>query len=456
MERLRSYVQNLTWLKSGLFWRTFLMLAILITCSMLAWFANFRSIENAPNASQISAQLSSITNLTRSALQHAGASSPSQLIDELAKFENLLLVKISSNDKVSPIRIDSIQYEIQEKLKLRLPAETRFASEINGKPGFWLSIRTQKSDYWLRFDEARITPPLKESLINWATITFFLTLLGAALISKLINDPLAKLSEAARLVATGKRPHPLPEAGPKEIMETNISFNRMVDDLVRIDADRAVILAGISHDLRTPLARMQLEVEMAHLEEDAMMGMQTDLQQMDAIIAQFLDYAKPLENMKFEVVNISDLLQQLMDEYSRVATLLLRTAIDPNLKVMGNPTELRRLFTNIIENARRYGKTPGSPVITLDVQCGPKKRDRKPTILISFRDHGPGVPEHDIPRLLKPFTRADAARSQANGSGLGLAIVDRIVKRHHGKLRLYNHHTGGLVTVIAFTEHREN
>ncbi len=456
MERLRSYVQNLTWLKSGLFWRTFLMLAILITCSMLAWFANFRSVENVPNATQISNQLTSLTNITRSAVQSASASTISQLISDLQKSEGLLLQRVSSNDKVTPIHSDSAHFEIQEKLKQRLPPQTRYATEINGRPGFWLSIQTSQADYWLRFDDARISPPLKDSLINWATITFFLTLLGAALISKLTNDPLAKLSEAARQVATGKRPHPLPEAGPKEIMETNISFNRMVDDLVRIDADRAVILAGISHDLRTPLARMQLEVEMAHLEEDAMLGMQTDLQQMDAIIAQFLDYAKPLENMKFEVVNISDLLQQLMDEYSRVPTLLLRTSIDPNLKVMGNPTELRRLFTNIIENARRYGKTPGSPVITLDVQCGPKKRDRKPTILISFRDHGPGVPEHDIPRLLKPFTRADAARSQANGSGLGLAIVDRIVKRHHGKLRLYNHHSGGLVTVIAFTESRDD
>ncbi len=456
MERLRSYVQDLSWLKSGLFWRTFLMLAVLITCSMLAWFANFRSMENTPNANQISAQLMSLINLTSSALQHTETTQTAKFINDLAQSEGLTIHYASAGDSVSHFNTDAFQYEIQEKLKNRLPSTSRIASKLNGVPGFWVSIQANHKSYWIRFDDNRITPPLRDSLINWATITFFLTLLGAALISKLINEPLAKLSEAARLVATGKRPQPLPEAGPREIMETNISFNRMVDDLIRIDADRAVILAGISHDLRTPLARMQLEVEMAHLEEDAMLGMQTDLQQMDAIIAQFLDYAKPLENMKFEAVNISDLLQQLMDEYSRVPTLLLRTAIDPNLKVMGNPTELRRLFTNIIENARRYGKTPGSPVITLDVQCGPKKRDKKPTILISFRDHGPGVPEHDIPRLLKPFTRADAARSQANGSGLGLAIVDRIVKRHHGKLRLYNHHSGGLVTVIAFTEHRDH
>lgn len=456
MERLRSYVQGLTWLKSGLFWRTFLMLAVLITCSMLAWFANFRSMENTPNANLIVSQLTSLFNVTSSALRNAGAAQINSLVHDLAQSDGLIIQIASYGDRVTGFNSESFQYEIQEKLKEKLPANTKFASTLNGVTGFWVSTEVNHKTYWLRFDDSRITPPLKDSLINWATITFFLTLLGAALISKLINEPLAKLSEAARLVATGKRPQPLPEAGPREIMETNISFNRMVDDLVRIDADRAVILAGISHDLRTPLARMQLEVEMAHLEEDAMLGMQTDLQQMDAIIAQFLDYAKPLENMKFEVVNISDLLQQLMDEYSRVPTLLLRTAIDPNLKVMGNPTELRRLFTNIIENARRYGKTPGSPVITLDVQCGPKKRDKKPTILISFRDHGPGVPEHDIPRLLKPFTRADAARSQANGSGLGLAIVDRIVKRHHGKLRLYNHHSGGLVTVIAFTETREH
>ena len=101
--------------------------------------------------------------------------------------------------------------------------------------------------------------------LGWAGVVGVLSLLGAALISSLINLPLARLTAAARAIAQGKRPTPLPEKGSKEIIEANRSFNQMVDDLQQVESDRAVILAGISHDLRTPLARMQLELEMAKL-----------------------------------------------------------------------------------------------------------------------------------------------------------------------------------------------
>jgi signal transduction histidine kinase len=104
-----------------------------------------------------------------------------------------------------------------------------------------------------------------------------LSLLGAALISSLVNLPLARLTAAARAIAQGKRPAPLPEKGSQEIIEANRSFNQMVDDLQQLEKDRAMILAGISHDLRTPLARMQLEVEMANLSQEAREGMQSDI-----------------------------------------------------------------------------------------------------------------------------------------------------------------------------------
>jgi len=114
-------------------------------------------------------------------------------------------------------------------------------------------------------------------LLGWATITMSLTLVAAVFISRLINQPLSSLSACAKLLAKGRQPKPLPETGLKEICETNASFNQMMQDLARIDSDRAIILAGISHDLRTPLTRMQLEVEMAaDLSEEARQGMQSD------------------------------------------------------------------------------------------------------------------------------------------------------------------------------------
>ncbi|MES2105124.1 MAG: ATP-binding protein [Pseudomonadota bacterium] len=418
--------------------------------SMAAWFASFRMVERTPRAQQIAAQIVSVVTITRAALTHSAPDRRTELLIDLASNEGIRIYLLENTDKIEPPEETPIYRELQSLVRERLGEDTRFAKKMNNVPGFWISFEIDGDQYWLKLDEGRLEPATGLQLLGWAAITLFLTLLGAAFISKLINEPLARLSSAARMLAKGKQPKPLPEAGPNEIKETNISFNQMVEDLVRIESDRAVILAGISHDLRTPLARMQLEVEMATLSDDARLGMQSDLSQMDAIIGQFLVYAKPSEELNFEFVSLSDMLEQIVEEYSRQSDIIIRAAIHPNMEVQGNTVELHRLFTNIMENARRYGKTADTPITHLDIRTSYKNKEKKQGIMLSFRDHGQGVPEADLPRLLRPFTRLDAARSQANGSGLGLAIVERIVKRHHGKLRISNHANGGFAVLIAF------
>ncbi len=171
--------------------------------------------------------------------------------------------------------------------------------------GFWVSFKIDDDEYWLMLDRERIGRTSSLQWLGWATVVLLLSLLGAVFISSLINQPLARLTAAARAIAKGQEPEPLPETGPTEIKEANRSFNQMVGDLKRIESDRALILAGISHDLRTPLARMLLEVEMApNWPTMRAQGMQSDLAQMDAIIGQFLDYAKPADTARFTRVDI--------------------------------------------------------------------------------------------------------------------------------------------------------
>ncbi|HEX7635694.1 MAG TPA: ATP-binding protein, partial [Noviherbaspirillum sp.] len=283
--------------------------------------------------------------------------------------------------------------------------------------------------------------------LGWGTITLVLVLLGAVFISRLINQPLARLTSATRAVAKGQKPDPLPEKGPTEIREANRSFNQMVADLNRVESDRAVILAGISHDLRTPLARMQLELELARLPEDARQGMQSDLEQMDAIIGQFLEYARPNDKSQQEMIDLSALLTDCARETARLHDVKIRTDIAGNLSVMGNCTDFKRVIHNLIENARRYGKTPDTDTTEIDIRA---HLENGKTV-IEVGDHGPGVPDTEMERLLRPFTRLDNARGQANGSGLGLAIVDRIVKRHQGSLKLFNRESGGLLIKISIS-----
>ncbi|MFZ6672305.1 ATP-binding protein [Undibacterium sp. Xuan67W] len=446
---MRSYLNNFEWLRSGLFWRTFFLLAILVMGSMATWFASFRMVERAPRTQQIAAQVVSIVTITRAALTHSAPDKRRELLFDLASNDGIRVYLLEDTDDIEEQDATPAFEELRVAIQRKLGKATRFAKNMNDVDGFWISFDIDEDQYWLRLDQERIEQTTGIQVLGWAAVTLFLTLIGAAIISKLINDPLARISNAARMLAKGKIPQPLPEKGPKEIKETNNSFNRMVEDLERIESDRAIILAGISHDLRTPLARMQLEVEMASLSDDSRQGMQSDLGQMDDIIGQFLDYAKPLATVTFDTINLSELLGRVVEESSRLHDVQIRSAITADIHISGNAVELKRVFHNLIENARRYGKTPGTDIVKIDLQCTYKNKEKKQGLYINLRDYGVGVENEDISRLMRPFTRADTSRSQANGSGLGLAIVEKIIKRHGGRLRISNHAKGGFVILIA-------
>lgn len=436
---------RLAWLKSGLFWRTFFLLAFLIAASMAAWVISFRSIERTPRANQIAAQVISIVTITRAALTHSAPDLRRELLFDLASNEGVRIYPREKTDAVTPPSDTSLMPEIQANVREKLGNDTILASRVNDIPGFWVSFKIDEDAYWIMLDRSRVVGPSGIQWAGWATVTLLLSLLGAVFISRLINQPLARLTAATRAIAKGRQPEPLPEQGPNEIKEANRSFNQMVADLNQIESDRAIILAGISHDLRTPIARMLLEVEMAKLPEDARLGMQSDLAQMDAIIGQFLDYAKPTDKNSFKQVDISSMLESVAHEAARIPDVRLRTHVGKNVKVLGIELELRRVIQNLIENARRYGKTKGSDLTYIDISS--KTEDGK--VMIEVADHGAGIPEGEIDHLLRPFTRMDSARGQANGSGLGLAIVNRIIKQHGGNLRLTNRKGGGLVVQIS-------
>jgi two-component system osmolarity sensor histidine kinase EnvZ len=442
---MRRARHRLGWLKSGLFWRTFFLLAFLITASMAAWVASFRVVERTPRAEQLAAQIISIVTVTRAALTHSAPDLRRELLFDLASNEGIRIYPLEKTDVIVPPSDTAVMSVVEANVKDRLGDDTMFASSVNDVSGFWVSFKIDDDEYWLRLDRERIERRSNIQWLGWGTVTLILALLGAVFISRLINQPLARLTSATRAVARGRRPDPLPERGPTEIREANRSFNQMVNDLNRIESDRTLILAGISHDLRTPLARMQLEVEMARLPDDARKGMQSDLAQMDAIIGQFLDYAKPTDSSSFALVDLSGLLADCAGLAERLPDVRINTAIAEGVQILGNETDLRRVINNLIENARRYGKAEAANKADIDIAC----RLDGDRAIFEIADRGMGVPEAEIDRLLRPFTRMDAARSQANGAGLGLAIVERIVKRHEGKLRLYNRDGGGLAIEIT-------
>jgi two-component system, OmpR family, osmolarity sensor histidine kinase EnvZ len=222
-----------------------------------------------------------------------------------------------------------------------------------------------------------------------------------------------------------------------------MGFNRMARELAKVEEDRAVMLAGISHDLRTPLARLRLEAEMSVNDEEAKRNMAMDIDQLDAIIDKFMDYARP-GDVKLVPVHLSGLVDREAAAFRDPNQIRItsRVAIDTN--VMADETELGRVLQNLFENARRYGRSTDTGIARVVVTYA----RTGPWVILAVRDFGPGVDPKKLGQLTTPFFRGDAARTAATGAGLGLAIVEKAVQRMGGAFEVANAPDGGLVAHI--------
>jgi two-component system osmolarity sensor histidine kinase EnvZ len=199
------------------------------------------------------------------------------------------------------------------------------------------------------------------------------------------------------------------------------------------------MLAGISHDLRTPLARLRLETEMSVNNEEARAHMAADITQLDAIIDKFLDYARP-DRVKLTPVVLSDVIDSCVYSMRKLPDVTIRVDLEDDLLVYADEVELGRVITNLLENARRYGKTVTTGIA--DIRISALSRDQ--WVLMKVRDNGIGVAPAQLQQLTQPFFRGEAARTAANGAGLGLAIVDKTLQRMGGTFQLANSSKGGL------------
>lgn len=429
----------------SLFWRTFFLLALLLVGSTVAWLQTFRQLEYEPRAIQTAHQIASLVNLTRAALVYSDAITRLSLIKTLAEQEGVRIVPREPEDRYAPYTGGELDARVTEELMARLGTGTTVASVVNDEPGLWIGFAIESDNYWLLLDPARFTRVGGRTWLVWLVTAVALSLTGAALITSFINRPLSQLSRAARQVREGEyAAHRLDEgARTTEIRAVNIGFNRMADQLAKIEQDRAVMLAGISHDLRTPLARLRLETEMSVADEDARAHMAADIAQLDAIIDKFLDYARP-DHVEFKPVLLRDVIDACSYAVQDHEDVHVSSDIPPDLRVMADEVELIRVISNLIENARRYGKTPGTEVARINIQA----QAHNDAVLIKVRDHGAGVPPAMLSQLTKPFFRGDQARTSAAGAGLGLSIVAKNIDRMGGTFALTSTPGRGLAAHI--------
>lgn len=326
--------------------------------------------------------------------------------------------------------------QIEEKLaKELLINQATVYFQFKPSPQIWIQTPEMKGN-WVR-------EPLK-TYANYSSELILAWLLGTPIIAGIIiltlvrqlNRPLRRLQEAANSYSkSGSAPYLDTNHGPLEIRQVNHAFNHMIYTLEQTERERRVMLAGISHDLRTPLTRIRLSAEMMPDEDFLKEGLIYDVEDMDAILNQFISFMRDGSDEEPQETDVNVLLKELAKQFS---PLDIRFTPQEIPMIQARSMSLKRLIGNLINNAKRYGAEPieiSAHIVEDQLQ-------------ISVADCGEGIPDDQIEGLMQPFVRGNSART-VQGSGLGLAIVKRIVDIHQGKLLIHNRPEGGLEAIIS-------
>lgn len=331
------------------------------------------------------------------------------------------------------------------------------------KPMPILYIQDSKhSEYWLQ-------EPVKfYAQYSPTTIGFFLfgipifTLLTIIILVRQLNRPLKRLQKTALdYITLGHANHLPTNEGSTEIRQVNLAFNRLFQNLTQTQKERTIMLAGISHDLRTPLTRMRLTAEMLP-DEFLKEGLVYDIEDMDAILEQFISFMKDGSD---EAVRLTDLAPIIHEIVVQFAPLAFDVKIDKDLpNIALRPLSIKRLIVNLVNNASRYGEPPIFITVTiiddkafhdyLQLANRNVTQTSEQTLFtmqrylqISVSDKGEGVADDQLERIMQPFERGETART-TQGSGLGLAIVSRIAHLHNGMVIAHNQPDMGLVVTV--------
>jgi two-component system osmolarity sensor histidine kinase EnvZ len=323
-----------------------------------------------------------------------------------------------------------------EQFITRLPPGSEVRIEEDTTPRLWIKLPNRSN--WIAMPILWVhNPPPDNRLLPGVLLVVVVAILVAVLIAWQIQRPVRDMAAAAERLSRQHDVAPLRERGPHELRQLIERFNRMMADLNRIDQERNTMLAGIAHDLKTPLARLRLRAEML-TDPKAAAGVTRDVESMAAIVDQFLSFAQSSEPVARPVSvdkRVGELAASLAEQDR---TVVLSLTAGDGFRMI--PTQLDRIIGNLVDNAYAYGQPPVC-VATTRTADGWQ---------LTVEDHGPGIPADDMERATLPFVRLDPARGGNAHSGLGLAIVDRLVRQAGGRLSLANAPTGGLRAEMVF------
>ncbi|HTR09995.1 MAG TPA: ATP-binding protein [Paraburkholderia sp.] len=416
----------------SLFGRLALLFIGVLLISHVAWFALMR-LER--NQMQTRYAVEEATFLVDAVRQHVarepGTPLPSrvQLVDPASPE-----VPLRTDDLPEPLR------RFLDDVRERMPPGTDVRVGPPGRPPT-LWVRGPQDARWIVVpgQPLRIMRPL-DRLVPWFIIIFAAAVIAALVAAWMLQQPLRALAQAVGRFGRGQPVPPVPERGPRELRQLTRGFNQMVKEVERTEKDRAVMLAGVAHDLKTPLARLRLRAEMMD-EAKVRDGVVRDVESMAHIVDQFLVFAHDGADGS-EPVEVGEQCERIARNYRTVSgeTIAIEMHLHAGSEFRLPAATLERVVSNLIDNAHAYG----APPIVIESERGEEG------FSLTVRDHGKGIPDQDLTQASRPFVRLDPARGGNGHSGLGLAIVERLVRRAGGELSIGNGENGGLAVRMTF------
>lgn len=363
---------------------------------------------------------------------------------ELLKDHDLILRATPPETGLRPLVLHTpYMLFLEEALSSRLGSPVHVHRQ-NGRSDLrWVLLPVGDTTLYVgvHHDHIGAEPPRAAIIILLGASLFIL--LTTLLVVRRITRPLEALSRGVQRLGSGGHHRPLPEKGPMELANLARKFNQLSNEIHQLLDNRTTLLGGISHDLRTPLSRLRLAVELLRGKEDAKLlgNMRHDMEEMDTLITRTLELAKMMrgDEIALQNVDLAALLNTLKVRYAQQGRML-DVERDAVCVLFINRLILHRILSNLLDNAFHY--TAGQGVAL-------RLRHLRGRVEICVLDRGAGIPPDQAEKVFQPFYRLDQSRNRGTGgSGLGLAIVRQLAELQGWKVSLRNRADGGLAACV--------
>jgi len=418
-----------------------LLVAVFIAFEVLTAIA-VMSFLMTPMARRGANDLSELLALTAQTWSELPPSTRPAFQRQLADHHEIVLLPTAMPDELEEAHRGPYLQELRKSLSVHFNQRVEVRSSRRaGKEWHWVELPSGGRTLWLGFLHSRDGTQPGTTVVVILGVGLLLAFLAAWWLARQTIAPLKRLNDAVAVLGRGETPETLPETGPRELAALAYRFNALVRQVHELLDGRTTLLAGLSHDLRTPLARMRLALEMLNRRPDPkwIAQIEADIEEMNRLVGDMLELARGLGQETSSPIDVSVLFEDLAQR-ARDAGTRIEIKCEPCM-VSAPPIALRRLLSNLISNAQRYG---GDEPLEFRAERSGS------TVRIGVLDRGPGIPLDQIETVFRPFHRVDASRSvTTGGAGLGLAIVQQLAQSNGWSVRLENRDGGGLAAWLT-------